>query len=256
MQETEGEFLPLIAIGLGAIAFGMWIKHGENYAKTGEPASVKEVAKAGGSELLTNAIPGGGAVGAVKKAATVGKVVNNAQKAKNAANNTKKVANTVNTVNDTKKVTTTINTTKTSKLNTLTQSKNVVDLSKKAPNSVYNQQAVKKLNQGELVGVTKNGKLGSPREMPATRNPNATANDFVQKYGKLNSGLVKAEQIPMKNGEIFTRYSLGNGGFINFRHAGAASNRTASTTATVEINNAQMRAINGDKTLKLKFPRK
>ena len=97
MQETEGEFLPLIAIGLGAIAFGMWIKHGENYAKTGEPASVKEVAKAGAIEGATSAIPGGSAIGTVKKVEAVAKVTK-------AVSNTKKTTNAVNTVNNTKKI--------------------------------------------------------------------------------------------------------------------------------------------------------
>ena len=103
MQETEGEFLPLVAIGLGAIAFGMWIKHGENYAKTGEPASIKEVTKAGAIDGATAVMPGGSAVGTVKKVktvATVSKAVSNTKKTTNVVNNTKKVATTTtNTVN-------------------------------------------------------------------------------------------------------------------------------------------------------------
>ena len=89
MQETEGEFLPLVAIGLGTIAFGMWIKHGESYAKTGEPASIKEVTKAGAIDGATAVMPGGAAVGTVKKVKTVAKVTK-------AVSNTKKTTNVVN----------------------------------------------------------------------------------------------------------------------------------------------------------------
>ncbi|MBQ9259856.1 MAG: hypothetical protein IJ187_08420 [Neisseriaceae bacterium] len=242
MQETQGEFFPIVAgIALGAAAIGMWLKHTESKVTTGDWASSKEVAKAGAIDGGLALVPGGAVVSTAKKAktaVTVGKAVTTTNKVTTA---TKTTGTTIGS--------------KTS-LNNLTKPNNVVDLSKKAPNSVYNQYAVNKLNSGTLVGITKNGKLGSPREMPITRNPNATAQDFVQKYGQLNGGLVKAETIPMKNGEIFTRYQLGNGGFINFRHVGAASNRTAPTTATVEINNAQIKAINGDKALKLKFPKR
>ena len=91
MQETEGEFLPLVAIGLGAIAFGMWMKHGESYAKTGEPASIKEVTKAGAIDGATAVMPGGAAVGTVKKAktaVTVGKAVTTTNKVTTATKTT------------------------------------------------------------------------------------------------------------------------------------------------------------------------
>ena len=107
MQETEGEFLLLVAIGLGAIAFGMWVKHGENYAKTGEPASIKEVTKAGAIDGATAVMPGGSAIGTVKKVktvATVSKAVSNTKKTTNVVNNTKKLATTTtNTVKTTTK---------------------------------------------------------------------------------------------------------------------------------------------------------
>ncbi|MBR7059477.1 MAG: hypothetical protein IKI22_02610 [Neisseriaceae bacterium] len=107
MQETEGEFLPLVAIGLGAIAFGMWIKHGESKATTGEWASTKEVTKAGAIDGATAVMPGGAAVGTVKKVktvATVSKAVSNTKKTTNVVNNTKKVATTTtNTVKTTTK---------------------------------------------------------------------------------------------------------------------------------------------------------
>ena len=61
MKETEGAFLPLAI--LGGAAIGMWTQHGFSYATTGRPASVRDVAVAGG----LGAIPGG--IGAAGKAA-------------------------------------------------------------------------------------------------------------------------------------------------------------------------------------------
>lgn len=65
MKETEGAFLPLAI--LGGAAIGMWTQHGFSYATTGRPASVRDVAVAGG----LGAIPGG--IGAAGKIASFAK---------------------------------------------------------------------------------------------------------------------------------------------------------------------------------------
>ena len=70
MKETEGEFLPLAI--LGGAAIGMWTQHAISYATTGKPASVKDVAIAGG----LGAIPGGvGAAGKVVSFAKHGREI-------------------------------------------------------------------------------------------------------------------------------------------------------------------------------------
>lgn len=61
MKETEGAWIPLAIVGGAAIS--MWAEHGLSYARTGQPASVRDVTKAG----AIGAIPGG--VGAVGKVA-------------------------------------------------------------------------------------------------------------------------------------------------------------------------------------------
>lgn len=47
MKETKGEILPLVALGLGGAAIGMWAEHGKSLYTTGRPASIGEVSKAG-----------------------------------------------------------------------------------------------------------------------------------------------------------------------------------------------------------------
>ncbi|HGG7601553.1 TPA: hypothetical protein ACNTJK_001350 [Neisseria meningitidis] len=70
MKETEGAFLPLAI--LGGAAIGMWTQHGFSYATTGRPASVRDVAIAGG----LGAIPGGvGAAGKVVSFAKYGREI-------------------------------------------------------------------------------------------------------------------------------------------------------------------------------------
>ncbi len=67
MKETEGAFAPL-AIALGGAALGMWTEHGISYARTGQPASVRDVAIAGG----IGAIPGGIGTAGRMAAPTIG----------------------------------------------------------------------------------------------------------------------------------------------------------------------------------------
>nr|WP_101118423.1 hypothetical protein [Neisseria meningitidis] len=70
MKETERAFLPLAI--LGGAAIGMWTQHGFSYATTGRPASVRDVAIAGG----LGAIPGGvGAAGKVVSFAKYGREI-------------------------------------------------------------------------------------------------------------------------------------------------------------------------------------
>lgn len=84
MQETQGEFFPIVAgIALGAAAIGMWLKHTESKVTTGDWASSKEVAKAGAIDGGLAVVPGGAVVSTAKKAktaVTVGKAVTTTNK--------------------------------------------------------------------------------------------------------------------------------------------------------------------------------
>ncbi|WP_127221643.1 hypothetical protein [Neisseria meningitidis] len=77
MKETERAFLPLAI--LGGAAIGMWTQHGFSYATTGRPASVRDVAIAGGLGAIpggVGAIPGGvGAAGKVVSFAKYGREI-------------------------------------------------------------------------------------------------------------------------------------------------------------------------------------
>ncbi|MBP3221008.1 MAG: hypothetical protein J6M43_03075 [Neisseriaceae bacterium] len=92
MQETQGEFFPIVAgIALGAAAIGMWLKHTESKVTTGDWASSKEVAKAGAIDGGLALVPGGAVVSTAKKAktaVTVGKAVTTTNKVTTATKTT------------------------------------------------------------------------------------------------------------------------------------------------------------------------
>ncbi|THD42330.1 MAG: phage portal protein [Bradyrhizobium sp.] len=92
--------------------------------------------------------------------------------------------------------------------------------------------------------------LGSPRTMPASDDPDAAAAVYIL---RAYNG---QQPISVRGGwpDMFIA-EMPNGAFITFRPAGQASAQTLSTTATVEINDPVVNALNGDRQLKLKFPR-
>ncbi|APH55058.1 Hemolysin [Granulibacter bethesdensis] len=107
-----------------------------------------------------------------------------------------------------------------------------------------------KLN-GDFVG-TPIGGPGTPREMPASANPDETAEQFA--FKAFNGR--KAESIGSiadKPGAWIAEFS--DGSWITFRPAGQAGRETLPTTATVEINDPIVKKINRNNILKLKFPR-
>jgi hypothetical protein len=94
-------------------------------------------------------------------------------------------------------------------------------------------------------------KLGDPRTMPTSDDPDSTAQDFV----------VKA-----CNGQKpISRTRLGEGGFVSetpdgavttFRPAGQARWRTEPSTASIDIKDDRLIELNGGNILKLKFPKR
>lgn len=72
---------------------------------------------------------------------------------------------------------------------------------------------------------------------------------------------VEGEYMGLQPNEVHTRrivnrlYTLGlSGTAITYRPADQASSSTSPTTATVEVNNAAVKAINNGKVAKFKFP--
>ncbi|MBQ9259858.1 MAG: hypothetical protein IJ187_08430 [Neisseriaceae bacterium] len=98
-------------------------------------------------------------------------------------------------------------------------------------------------------------KLGLPRLMPISPNANETAQDFIQKYVQSNGGLKQIEKFEKNNGLFIFVYQLNSGGYVVFRPVGSGI-KTTQTSAIVEINTEQVKAINGQKCLKLEFPMK
>lgn len=128
------------------------------------------------------------------------------------------------------------------------------DHENKAPNSVVNAQALIDLKAGKLPG-TPGKDLGSPRSMPASANPNATAENFAE---QIFDG-ARIDKFLLDNCPGCWVAKTADGTSVTYRPAGQASARTASTTATVEVNNDTINALNVDKKgnphiLKLKFP--
>ncbi|MCA3182177.1 MULTISPECIES: hemagglutinin repeat-containing protein [unclassified Cupriavidus] len=132
------------------------------------------------------------------------------------------------------------------------------DLAGKAPNSVLNEQLVRDLDAGKLPGRPI-GRPGTPREMPGSSNPSATAEDFaVRVLGRKPTQVELEAGKRMNGGNCNGCWSVtpdGGKTFISYRPAGKASEETLSTTATVEINSKGTRnSLNFGKELKLKFP--
>jgi filamentous hemagglutinin len=124
----------------------------------------------------------------------------------------------------------------------------------KAPNSVLNQQLINDLNAGKLPG-TPIGGPGTPREMPISPNPSATAENFANGFF---GGTKPSNATPIPNCSGCWYAKASDGTFVTYRPAGQASAGTLPTTATVEVNSPTINALNASSNgqqsvLKLKF---
>jgi hypothetical protein len=152
-------------------------------------------------------------------------------------------------------------------LNRIGNNPDGVALNGKAPNSVLNQQAANDLANGKLPGVSidpRTGlpdsiqRAGVPRQMPASSNPSATAEDFaIRALGRSPTAEELVVGAAMNNGNCPGCWNAktSDGNFVSFRPAGSAGSSTAGDTATVEINyKSTSNSINNSIPLKLKFP--
>ena len=129
------------------------------------------------------------------------------------------------------------------------------NISVKPAGTISNIDSVNKLIKGELPGVSTNNRVGVPREMAPTSTPNETAKDFIKRYTESLGEELPKPIITGKNKDL-EKYELNNGTVIMLRTSGTASSKTSSSTATVDINNPELRHQNGGIQLKLKFPLK
>ncbi|WP_236699204.1 VENN motif pre-toxin domain-containing protein, partial [Xanthomonas sp. Leaf148] len=118
-------------------------------------------------------------------------------------------------------------------------------LNKKTAQDVLNE-----IHAGELPGRPI-GELGTPREMPATSDPDLAAETLAKEFF---GGVKPSDAIDMKNGSW--RAMTPDGSWVTYRPAGIASDRTLQTTASLEINGKSVNLANGGErnVLKLKFP--
>jgi hypothetical protein len=95
-------------------------------------------------------------------------------------------------------------------------------------------------------------RLGIPRTMPASDDPDLTARAYVSKIfnGQRPMSLTRLGE----SGGFVVK--MPDDTYITFRPAGQASERTPASTASVDINGPAINALNGGARLKLKFPRK
>ena len=96
------------------------------------------------------------------------------------------------------------------------------------------------------------GVNGGAIERPATINPNQTAEQFAR---DAFNGQIPVATTPIKGDSGAWVAKLPDGTYVTYRPAGQASSATSGTTATVEVNNPSVRAINGNAPAKFKFPR-
>jgi hypothetical protein len=95
-------------------------------------------------------------------------------------------------------------------------------------------------------------KLGDPRTMPASDDPDLTAQAYVL---KIYNGQTPVSLTALGEEGGFVA-DMPDGAFITFRPAGQASWRTMSSTASVDIKGERLGQLNADQVLKLKFPKR
>ncbi len=93
---------------------------------------------------------------------------------------------------------------------------------------------------------------GSPRTMPASDEPNRAALEFIARaYNGQEPASIDRPETLAPGGFVAL---LPDGTYITFRPAGQAGPLTLDSTASVDVNSPTIRALNGNRSLKLKFP--
>jgi|GEM_PF-1673149 len=90
------------------------------------------------------------------------------------------------------------------------------------------------------------------REMPASLDPNAAAENYISYLFK---GQIPPNRVPIKNCPDCWFAKSADNTTVIYRPASIANSKTLKNIAMVEIINPEIRAINRNKPLKIKFPR-
>ena len=122
----------------------------------------------------------------------------------------------------------------------------------------------RELQNGKLPGTLQNNRKSTAREMPASQNPNATAEKFAETFlGRKPTSIERLDGAKLLKGKCVGCWNakMPDGTFVTYRPAGNASSSTSTTTATVEINSSALNQLNIGKkgkptSLKFKFPAK
>ena len=122
----------------------------------------------------------------------------------------------------------------------------------------------RELQNGKLPGTLQNNRKSTAREMPASQNPNATAEKFAETFlGRKPTSIERLDGAKLLKGKCIGCWNakMPDGTFVTYRPAGNASSSTSTTTATVEINSSALNQLNIGKkgkptSLKFKFPAK
>jgi Phage portal protein len=107
------------------------------------------------------------------------------------------------------------------------------------------------LVNGKFPGVAT--RPGTPRTMPASDDPASAAQSFIRQLTTGRDFVPVATDLDTQGGYVF---QLDDGTYITYRPPGISSEKTNSTTASVDIDGPKINAMNGGKRLKLKFPKK
>jgi len=112
---------------------------------------------------------------------------------------------------------------------------------------------VRHLNNPELIKIDSGFYKLREREMPASSNPNAAAQDYIRYLfgGEMPSD---REPIPIKSHPDCWLARSADGSTVVYRPVNTTNNKATNNIATVEIYNPDIRLINGARSVKLRFP--
>ncbi len=112
-------------------------------------------------------------------------------------------------------------------------------------------ESLEDMGNGKFPGVAV--KLGDPRTMPASDDPASEAQAYMDRLAAGQTFVPVKSKLDSLGARIIR---LANGTYITYRPPGVASEDTAPTTASIDINSPKINAMNGGRVLKLKFPKK
>jgi hypothetical protein len=105
--------------------------------------------------------------------------------------------------------------------------------------------------RGELPGTAEN--LGNPRAMEASDDPASEAQKYIDRITTGRTYARQKSRLDALGGRVI---KLSDGTYITYRPPGVSSSDTLRTTASVDLNSTEIKAMNGGQSLKLKFSKK